>query len=634
MIGALCVTAALYGCGNNPVNGTVNGIEAVNPADAIDKPFETLGTTDTSVAFSDADISGTDEDASSPTLGKPEADETVHMEAVGTSTDLVCASSTPLETYGIRVRWGIFERQVKGDVSATTSMDWSGSLAVTGGQLSLIRTILFEDQGTSSDRDHVLDPTNATTTISFVSHTKTRHDGLLVKYQRCNANTTDTLTFSAPNLLPAPFSKTWGLLDLVKLNEVDKDVDANHDIFQIQSLKRGDQCEAGKGTINGVWFKVTDRFGQIKGRVVSAEGNPVGHIKGFYSVQADENGNHKLVAKFITHEGKFKGILIGTSTNDGTFSADAFNGGGVKVGTVTGKYVEGDANHKGTFSAIYELDCPAPIVPVGPSGGVDPKAIPVGDGKLTTTTPAIGFLYVCSIPTSPSLPGKAPWISADGTTWDQTAKPSVSGSVAWTSVFDVMVHEGMHHNISGNGLPNHNTGTFPIAISDPVYQFDKNPNAIATSTMAWQLPLAPVVASIPTCTHLGAMGVLLSGARLFNASDADGRDAVAHEVQDACDGHPQRVGIYHYHALSRCNGQTDVAGQHSPLVGFIADGFGLFGNQGEGGVALTNADLDLCHGHTHAVTIDGGSVVSYHYHATKEFPYTVGCFRGNPVIIQ
>jgi len=262
---------------------------------------------------------------------------------------------------------------------------------------------------------------------------------------------------------------------------------------------------------------------------------------------------------------------------------------------------------------------------------IDSKQIPVGDGKLLTTVPTeVGYLYVCYIPDSPNLPGKAPWINTTTGTWDQTIKPSVRGSVAWPFNFAV---NGPTHYVSGNGLPKHRTGTFGIAITDPVYKYDKNPNTIAAEPIAWQLPLAPVVASSPTCTHGGAIGVLLSGARIFNASDADGRDAVAHEVQDACDGHPQSKSIYHYHNLTRCSDQTDIAGQHSPLVGYVADGFGLFGNQGEKGVALTNADLDICHGHTHAIALDGGLPAdSYHYHATKEFPYTVGCFRGTPAV--
>jgi hypothetical protein len=75
-------------------------------------------------------------------------------------------------------------------------------------------------------------------------------------------------------------------------------------------------------------------------------------------------------------------------------------------------------------------------------------------------------------------------------------------------------------------------------------------------------------------------------------------------------------------------------GQHSPQVGYAADGFGIYGNQGENGAALTNANLDECHGHTHSVMVNGVSVSQYHYHATREFPYTVGCFRGTPVQVH
>ena len=47
---------------------------------------------------------------------------------------------------------------------------------------------------------------------------------------------------------------------------------------------------------------------------------------------------------------------------------------------------------------------------------------------------------------------------------------------------------------------------------------------------------------------------------------------------------------------------------------------------------LTNADLDECHGHTHAIAWDGRTVTMYHYHATWEFPYVLGCFRGTSTV--
>ncbi len=264
---------------------------------------------------------------------------------------------------------------------------------------------------------------------------------------------------------------------------------------------------------------------------------------------------------------------------------------------------------------------------------VDSKHIPVGDGKLSSTAPKVGYVYVCTIPTSTNPAGKAPWISSDGTTWDAAAKVKVQGAVSWPFSFNVTAANGSL-NISGNGLPDHTTGVFPISATDPAYQYDKNPNTIKSTSIAWGLTANPVVAAQPGCTSLGAIGVLLTGARIFNALDADGRDAGAHEVQDACDGHPQSVGAYHYHSLSSCVKQADTPGAHSPLVGYIADGFGLYGNLGENGKALTNADLDECHGHSHAIIVNGKTIVQYHYHATKEYPYTAGCYKGTPAIIR
>jgi hypothetical protein len=128
------------------------------------------------------------------------------------------------------------------------------------------------------------------------------------------------------------------------------------------------------------------------------------------------------------------------------------------------------------------------------------------------------------------------------------------------------------------------------------------------------------------------IGVAVSGSAIFNALDARGRDAPAHEVQDSCDGHPERTGQYHYHNLSRCFTDTGaVSNRHSDLIGYALDGFGVYGTRGDGGRELTNADLDACHGHTGTVQWDGQIQNIYHYHFTLEYPYTLGCFTGSPI---
>ncbi|MDC0035707.1 hypothetical protein OAJ44_05070, partial [Chloroflexi bacterium] len=66
---------------------------------------------------------------------------------------------------------------------------------------------------------------------------------------------------------------------------------------------------------------------------------------------------------------------------------------------------------------------------------------------------------------------------------------------------------------------------------------------------------------------------------------------------------------------------------HSGIVGYINDGFPIHGYKGETGKEMTNDDLDICHGHKH------GSL-GYHYHATIEYPYTIGCYRGTPTSVD
>jgi hypothetical protein len=263
---------------------------------------------------------------------------------------------------------------------------------------------------------------------------------------------------------------------------------------------------------------------------------------------------------------------------------------------------------------------------------VDPTKLTLGDGHFTTTTPAVGYLYICASGGQGGASSKGPWFNADGLTWNSLAKISVQGAVSWTSSF--LVSLGSSLGLTGNGLPPHTTGTFPIASSDPAYAYDRNPNTIKTAGIAWGLPANPTVAARPSCTGGGAIGVLLTGVRLFNANDGGTRDAVAWEIQDSCQGHPEQTGQYHYHSVSSCIAQKDTAGQHSPLVGYIADGFGIYGNLGENGKALTNADLDECHGHTHAISVNGATVTQYHYHQTREFPYTVGCYKGTPASVH
>lgn len=259
---------------------------------------------------------------------------------------------------------------------------------------------------------------------------------------------------------------------------------------------------------------------------------------------------------------------------------------------------------------------------------LDVAHLTLGDNKISST-PQRGYVYSCMTQfNGGGAQGTGTWMNGDGT-WDLTKKISVDGSVTWPHSFTITA-QGDQRLFSSNDLPDHPTGNFPISPNDDAYQVDRNPNSIQGQSFQFKVPTNPTVAVQPTCVG-GEVGILLSGVLLFSSFDAEGRDAVAHEVQDQCDGHPQESGYYHYHSLSPCIPDTSTG--QSALMGYAFDGFGIYGPYGADGKELTNADLDECHGITSEVEWDGQKVTIYHYVATREFPYVVGCFRGKPSVI-
>ncbi|MBI5227006.1 YHYH protein [Candidatus Micrarchaeota archaeon] len=254
--------------------------------------------------------------------------------------------------------------------------------------------------------------------------------------------------------------------------------------------------------------------------------------------------------------------------------------------------------------------------------------LPLGDGKYSTS-PKVGYIYSCDTQFNGGGAFKdGPWI--EGSVWDPSKKVTVDGAVVWKNGKLTITLSGDKRRIVSNDLPNHTTGVFPISSNDDAYQYDRNPNSIKEQSIDISLAANPTLVDNPSCGS-GTVGIMLSGVPLFNGFDAGGRDAVAHEIQDSCGGHPQVSGQYHYHSESSCLNDSGGKATHSDLLGYSLDGFGIYGEYGENGTLLHAADLDECHGQTHAIMWDGKTQVMYHYHFTEDFPYSIGCFRAKPV---
>jgi len=196
--------------------------------------------------------------------------------------------------------------------------------------------------------------------------------------------------------------------------------------------------------------------------------------------------------------------------------------------------------------------------------------------------------------------------------------------------------DGSYITIKTNGLPDHKSVYYPGTnalhenFSGTTFggnTFNKNPNSISSQAFTFKIPLNPQAATSHAATPLGPIGVSLNGVPFFNQYAGPNQPLTNEVVSfDQYWGHPQQTGVYHYHVEPIY--LTNVKASKSALLGFLLDGFPVYGPE-ENGAAVTNAMLDVYHGHAHATTDFPGGI--YHYHITNTDPYINGSgFYGAP----
>jgi hypothetical protein len=270
--------------------------------------------------------------------------------------------------------------------------------------------------------------------------------------------------------------------------------------------------------------------------------------------------------------------------------------------------------------------------------GADLTHLPVGDSlilkqSLGDQAPEAGKLWLCGLPPDGAgATASDDWINADGS-WNFIIKPKVEGENYAISEFTVVIN-GEERIITGNALPTTAMGTFPIEEGTEAYNYDRNPSVIGEHEVELHFERNPKKSEQPYCMVFGATGISLTGAAIYHGSSTLGTDAAAFEILDGCGGHADGTSTYHYHYLSQCvlDELDPDNGGHSQLMGYIMDGFGIYGPRGEDGNILSSAELDQCHGHSHDIEWDGEMTDMYHYHWTYDFPYNVGCFNNQPQI--
>ncbi|MEY3920581.1 MAG: hypothetical protein RL634_342 [Bacteroidota bacterium] len=204
-----------------------------------------------------------------------------------------------------------------------------------------------------------------------------------------------------------------------------------------------------------------------------------------------------------------------------------------------------------------------------------------------------------------------------------------------------ITNDGTYITIKTKDLPDHKSPYYPT--SNALYEaysgttfngvaFQKNPNSIIEQSSTFKIPVNPKLNQNHPSTPLGPIGIALNGVPFFNQYAGPSQPLTNEIVSfDKYYGHPQQSGMYHYHVEPLY--LTTVKSTKSGLLGFLLDGFPVYGPQEEDGTPVTNSTLDTYHGHSHK-TVDFPAGI-YHYHFTTEAPYLNGSgFYGTPGTIS
>jgi YHYH protein len=222
----------------------------------------------------------------------------------------------------------------------------------------------------------------------------------------------------------------------------------------------------------------------------------------------------------------------------------------------------------------------------------------------------------------------------------KTEDKSVIPTTTSTTVPDVykkiygatsVTSDGTFVTIKTVGVPDHESPYY--ATTNALYkayvgktfggtEFKKNPNVIANQTLTFKLPINPKESATHAATALGPIGVALNGVAFYNQYAGPNNQVLTTEIAsfDKYYGHPTATSQYHYHVEPLY--LTTVKSTKSGLMGFLMDGFPVYGPNEESGKAVANSDLDVYHGHTHT-TVDFPNG-TYHYHFTADAPYLNG----------
>ncbi|WP_339714276.1 YHYH protein [uncultured Kriegella sp.] len=222
-----------------------------------------------------------------------------------------------------------------------------------------------------------------------------------------------------------------------------------------------------------------------------------------------------------------------------------------------------------------------------------------------------------------------------------------NGTITITSSTGLPDHKSPYFDV--NGMDHELYEDFPVysvtdgilenfyidQIADRIFSYDENGeyiityhannnDEIAPVQYSMQIPMYPTEAATKMDTELSAIGIVLNGVPFFNNLNRDSDPLGGADVStlDTAGGHPGANLDYHYHVGANFGLYTDENPEiaygtiidEDNLVGFMRDGFPLYGQQDQDGSYPD--DLDAYGGHIGVTEHFPDGI--YHYHASTE----------------
>jgi hypothetical protein len=200
--------------------------------------------------------------------------------------------------------------------------------------------------------------------------------------------------------------------------------------------------------------------------------------------------------------------------------------------------------------------------------------------------------------------------------------------------------------IDSNGIPNHERDEY-YAVGTAGVQLPNASNSqlsadpTAEQDQSFSIPTRPEYSETITAAPLGSIGIMISGAVIFNPFEADNttvamssnftltQNGKTGSFIDHCSGHPGPNGEYHYHGNSECvTRQVDRTGEGSHIIGLALDGYPIYGAYDINGVEVAATELDECNGIFSATPEFPTGIYHYVLPLTTDATSSIRCFHG------